>query len=212
MKKKIKKPEIETVEKVTISEKNINKAVSVYLALLVLVLAALGYGYYRYWNVAIVNGQPISRIAYIQTMEKQGGKAVLDRMVQETLVRSEAKKKGVQIQQQAIDEEIKKIETQITAMGQTMDEALKAEGITRAQLEDQIRMQKMVEVMANANAEVTQAQIDDFIEKNKDQFPKGTTKEEMQSTAKEELTSQAGNEAISKWLAELNKNAKITYK
>jgi foldase protein PrsA len=212
MKKKIKNSEIETVEKEVISEKNVSKIMSVHLAFLVIVLAALGYGYYRFWNVAIVNGKPISRITYFKNMEKQGGKQVLDKMIQETMVKDEAQKKDIKIDQGVIDEEVKKIESQIKIMGQTLDEALKTEGITREELDDQIRMQKMVEVMANANIEITQKQIDEFIATNKDQFPKGTTKEEMQTSAKEELTTQLGSAAIGKWFEDLRKNAKIIYK
>jgi len=192
--------------------KVVNKIMSIHLAFLVLVLAALGYGYYRYWNVAVVNGKPISRIAYIKNMEKQGGKTVLDRMVQETMIRDEAQKKGIKIEQGVIDGEIKKIESQVTTMGMTLDEALKSEGLTKAELEDQIRMQKMVEVMAGASTEITQAQIDKYIVDNKTQFPTGTTKEQMQTTAREELTSQAANAAINKWLENLNTSAKIIYK
>jgi len=212
MKKKSKRVETVAVDRQVNQETVVDKKMSIRLALLLLAVVGLGYLYNRYWNVATVNGRPISRISYIKNMEKQGGKQVLERMIQETMIRDEARKKGVTIQQTAIDEEIKKIESQVTAMGRTFEEALESEGITKEELEDQIRMQKMVEVMASANVEVTQEQIDKFISENKDQFPKDTTKEEMQSMAKEELANQAANEAISAWLEEMNKNAKIIYR
>ena len=212
MKKKTKISQTKIVKKVISLKKLTNKKLSVQLAILVLVVAALGFGYYRFWNVAIVNGKAISRINYIRTMEKQGGKQVLDRMIQEAMIRDEAQKKGVKIEQAVIDGEMKKIETQVVSMGQTLEEALLGEGITKEELEDQIRMQKMVELMANANVEITQAQIDEFVAENKDQFPKGTTNAEMQTAAKQELAGQAGNEAINKWLGDLNTNAKIVYK
>jgi len=214
MKKKIKDSVVEEscCCEDNVFKKIIDKKKSAHLIFLTVVLVLLGWGYYRYWNVATVNGKAISRIDYIKTMERQGGKQILDQMVQETLIKDEAKKKEVTIQQSAIDDEIKRIESQVSAMGRTLEEALKSEGITREELEDQIRMQKMVEVLAGANVEITQEQIEKYLVDNKDQFEKGTSKEEMQSMAKEELASQASSKAISGWLEELNKNAKVVYK
>ena len=44
-----------------------------HLGLLVVLLVAGGYAYFKYWNVVIVNGKGISRIDYIKTMERAGG-------------------------------------------------------------------------------------------------------------------------------------------
>ena len=61
--------------------KNLNQIIKIHLGIFLIVLVALGYGYYRYWNIAIVNGKGISRIDYIKTMERAGGKQTLDQMV-----------------------------------------------------------------------------------------------------------------------------------
>ncbi|MDP4010135.1 MAG: SurA N-terminal domain-containing protein [Candidatus Shapirobacteria bacterium] len=177
-----------------------------------LVVAAGLFGYYKYGVVAVVNGRPIFRIEYIKIMESQVGKQTLDRMVTETLIMNEASKKGVKIDKAVVDTEIAKIEEQLKTQGQTLDSALAAEGMARTDLEKQIRLQKLAEELSAPKTEITEAEINDFLDKNKDQLPKGASKEELQTLAKTQLSSQAQNEAISTWLADLKKNAKIIYR
>lgn len=177
-----------------------------------LVVAAGLFGYYKYGVVAVVNGRQISRIEYIKIMESQVGKQTLDRMITETLIMNEASKKGVKIDKAIIDTEIAKIEEQLKTQGQTLDSALAAEGMARTDLEKQIRLQKLAEELSAPKTEITEVEINDFLDKNKDQLPKGSSKEELQTLAKTQLASQAQNEAISTWLADLKKNAKIIYR
>lgn len=207
---------INTEEVLNRDQKTINKKVDlarmIPVVILLLVLVAVAYGYYRYGSIATVNGKPISRIDYIKTLEKQGGKQVVDQMIQETLILDEAKKKGVTIDQNIINEEIGKIETQLKDQGQTLDEALLKEGMTRADLEKQIRLQKLVQQLADSKKEITQAEIDSFLTQNKDQLPKGATKQELDDLAKKQIESQAANQNVTSWLENLKKEATIVYK
>jgi foldase protein PrsA len=193
-------------------ENNKKKLIYIHAGILVLILAAAAFGYYKYGIVAVANGRQISRIDYIKSMEKQGGKQVLEGMVEEALIMNEAQKKGVTIDQSVIDAEIKKIEDQLKTQGQTLDAALAAQGMTKDDLIKQIKLQKTVEKLANPPTEVTQAQIDEFITKNKNQFPKTDTKEQMEATAKTQLLTQAKSEAMTKWFDELKKAAAIIYR
>jgi hypothetical protein len=202
-------------EKTEVKKENLNMKSAVFyipLALLALVLVASLFAYIKYGSVAAVNGRQVSRLEYIKNMEKQGGKQVLEGMIEESLIMGEASKKGVTIEQGVIDSEITKIDDQLKTQGQTLDAALTAQSMTKNDLIQQIKLQKTVEKLANSPTEVTQAQIDDFLAKNKDQFPKTATKEEMTTTAKTQLLSQLRSEAISKWFEELKKAATIIYK
>lgn len=179
---------------------------------LILLLAGAGFLYLKYASVAMVNGRPISRLEYIKKMEAQVGATTLDQMIDEALIAGEAEKTGVKVEQSVIDEEIDKIRQQIEAQGQTLEAALEAEGMVMADLEEQIRNQKLVEEMAGAGEEVTEVQIADFLETYKDQLPEGQTKEELETLAKEQLSGQAKNEAVTEWLDNLRAGAEIVYK
>lgn len=177
-----------------------------------LVLSAGVFAYYKYANVAIVNGKGISRIEYIKLLEKQDNKNVLNQMIQESLVNGEAAKKNVKVEQSEIDAEIATIEAQIKAQGQTLESAMAAEGMTKAELEKQLRLRKLVEKLSSPTTEITQAQIDEFLVKNKELLPKDLTKDKLQAMAKEELIAQAKSDAITAWLKKLTEESKIIYK
>jgi len=181
----------------------------IFLAIILGLIIAL---YYKYGNVAIVNGKAISRLAYIRNVQKVSGQQVLDQMITESLIQSEADKKGVKIEKAAIDEAIKVIDDQIKEQGQSLDSVLLMAGMTRADLEDKIKMQKLVEKLAAPTTEITQVEIDEFLKTNKDMLPAKATKAELQELAKEQLIQQASQSAITSWLEGLKKDAKIIYK
>jgi len=192
--------------------KNLNKIVMFHLVLLAVLALAGGYAYAKYWNVAVVNGTGISRIDFIKTMERAGGKQTLDQMVQETLILSEGAKNNVKMDQKAIDAEVAKVEERLKAQGTTLEAALTQSGMTKADLEKQILMQKIESTLATVKTEITQAQIDEFIKTYKTQLPAKATKVEMETIAKDELTTQASKSAAADWVANLTKTAKVEYK
>lgn len=192
--------------------KNTYPALTAYIKVMAVLLILAGYGYYKYWNVATVNGVGISRLEYIKTMEKAGGKQTLDQMVQETLILEEGRKNNIVMDRAAIDAELLKVEERIKAQGQTLDAALAMSGMTKTDLERQILMQKIQTTLAANKTEVTQTQIDEFIKTYKAELPPKGTKAELETIAKEELNAQAAKLAAEAWLAELTKNAKVVTK
>jgi len=183
-----------------------------HLGLLVVVLGSAGYGYYKYWDVATVNGKSIPRIEYIKVMERAGGKQTLDQMIQESLILEEGKKNNISMDRVAIDAEVKKVEDRLKTQGQTLDTALATSGMVKADLDKQILMQKIQTTLSTSKTEITQAKIDQFITTYKTQLPAKATKVELEKIAKDELTAQAVKTASTDWLANLTKNAKIIYK
>lgn len=177
-----------------------------------LILVAGMWIFDKYAFVAKVNGRYISRIKYLKNAEKQVGKQILDRMITESLIEQEAAKKGVNIDKKEIDDEIAKIEEKIKAQGQTLEAALATEGMTKEDLENQLRIQKMVDKLSDPKKEITEKEIAEFLDKNKDQLPKGMTKDELNKAAKEQLEQQTKTEAANTWFAKIKEEAKIIYK
>jgi foldase protein PrsA len=209
--KKINKKETKR-EEVTCCCKNPANVRNIHIAILLLIVGvAIGF-YYKYGNVATVNGKGISRIEYYKKLEKNDAKQLLGQMITEALIENEANKKGVKIEKNLIDDEIKKIDEQVVAQGQTLDALLEMQGMTRADLEGQIKMQKIVEKLAISDKEITQEEIDEFIKTNKDQLPEKATKIELNEIAKEELERQLNETVVGEWLEGLKNEAKIIYK
>lgn len=208
-KKNIKKVNLNLVEKIKrikISKKSEIVFISI-LAVLLLITAL----FYKFGIVATVNGKAIYRYSYLNKLQK-ADKTVLEALINDSLIEQEAKKKGLLIEEKEIEETIKNIETQISAQGMTLDEALKAENMSKEDLEKQIRSQKIAEKLASPSAEPSQEEIDAFLKDNKDYLPKTSSKEELQELAITQLKSQAENEAINNWFESLKSSAKIIYR
>jgi foldase protein PrsA len=181
-----------------------------YLPIIAVILVILaGYAFYRYGIVATVNGKPITRLAYWQNLEKLDKKQTIKQMANEALVYQEAAKKNITVTQAEIDTEIASVEAQIKAQGQTLDAALAAEGLTKADLIKQVKIQKMVEKLANPVVNITQAEIDAYLTQNKSLLPTTYTKEQLQALAKTQLANDAKNTAIDAWFAALQKASTI---
>jgi len=176
-----------------------------------LLIGGLLYYFRSLFVVATVNGEPISRISMVQELEKQGGKQALNSIVTKTLVQQEARKQNVTVSQDEINAELKKIEDNLKKQGQNLEQVLQIQGLTKSGLEEQIRLQKLVEKMVGKEVKITDKEIDDYIEKNKASYPEGTDLKKERPTISEQLKQQKLSEKIQSWLEKLQKDAKIDY-
>lgn len=178
---------------------------------IILALGALLYFGRSLFVAAVVNGQPISRLSIVQEAEKHSGRQVLDSKIQEALIEQEAQAKNVSVSDKEIADEIKKIETSLTSQGQSLDQVLKAQGMTRDSLDNNIRLSKVVEKIVGKDIKISNKEIDDYLKQNKDFLPKDQSEDKLRKTAEESLKQQKLNEKVQKWLADLQKKANILY-
>lgn len=181
------------------------------VALAIIVLAGLLYYFRSLFIVAIVNGQPIDRISFTKELEKAAGPQILSQLVTKTLVLQEAKKQNVAISDNEIAAEMKKIEDQLTTQGQKLDDALAAQSMTRKDLQEQIRIQKLAEKILAKEVEITDKEVDDYVTQNKDALQQSSNSGELKKQVKEQLKQQKLQERFRTWLQELQQKAKILY-
>lgn len=182
-----------------------------FIPLILIVLAVIAFFLKGLFVAALVNGEPITRIAIIKELEKQGGKQALSSLVNQVLILQEAKKKNVQVSQAEIDASIRKIEDSLKTQGQNLETALAQQGMTRQDLLMQLKLRNLVEKLLTDKIKVTGKEIADYIEKNKDTLPTNLTADEIKKSVEEQLKQQKLASASQSWLEELNKNAKINY-
>ena len=178
---------------------------------LIIIFALALYSLKNQFLVATVNGQPIWRLTLVRELEKDAGKRTLDALVAKTLVLQEAKKKDVVTSSEEINEELKKMEETLTKQGQNMDQLLAAQEMTRQDLTEQVRLQKLVEKLLGGEIEVTDQEVKDYFEKNKTLMPKDAKLEDFQEEIKGNLRQQKLSEKIQSWMKTLQENAKINY-
>jgi parvulin-like peptidyl-prolyl isomerase len=180
---------------------------------LTLALVALAVGLLTYkvgpWAVpALVNNVPVTRMEIASRLEKAYGAQALDDLVNEKILDQAIAKAGVKIDEAKLDEQIKTLETQFESTG-GLDEALKQRGLTRKDLEKQIRTQLSVEVILADKIMPTEDEV-------KAQFTAGAATlykdkkiEDVSEAIKEELKQNKLRDSFLNWFAEVKKEAKV---
>ena len=207
-----------SVQKLAVEQKTLSQMPSVHIqrkyvivAAIIILLGVLLYSFRALFVAAVVNGQPISRWEVMSQAEKQAGKQTLDTLVTNALVEQEAQKKHVTVSDSEIDSQIKTIQSSLSKNGQTLDQVLVSKGMTRDDLRKLIRLDKLVEKMAAKDVKVSDKEVQDYIDKNKDSLPQNQTDSQLQTTVRQQLQQQKANDKVQAWLANLQKNAHVTY-
>lgn len=176
-----------------------------------IILALLAYIFRSWFVVATVNGQPITRTALDSQLEQQYGKQELDALVAQTLILQEANKQHVTVSQQEVNDSEKQISDTLAKQGQSLDAVLAARGMSKQQLDDQIRLQKTVEKLVGKNVTISDQEVQDYISKNQDSLPTGLSDAELKQQVKQQLMTQKINDKAQTLVQDLEKKAKVSY-
>ena len=164
-----------------------------------------------FFVAATVNGSPVSRLSVIKELEKQGGKQALEAIINKKLIETELNKQNVSVTQEELDEEIKKIETQVASQGETLKNVLFMQGMTEEKLREQIAIQKRMEKLLADKIAVTDAEVDVYIKDNKATAPEDIKMEDFRKQLSDQLKQQKFQQEAQKWVSDLTANAKIKY-
>lgn len=208
VKAKVSQPKTMSQEKTPAEEKSFKISVKK----LIIFLAIIIIGFLLYQNkdlfiVATVNNRPISRQRFNQQIESQYGQQVLETMINEELIKQAAKDQNIVIDQEKINEEMAKIEKSLPE-GMNLDQALQMQGMSRENLEEQMRLQLAVEEILAPKIQITDEELKQYIEENKDYFS-ATQEAQIREEAQEGLRQQKLNQNFQAWLQELTEKANI---
>ncbi len=211
-KKVIKKKKTETPEspvevkktgKLELNSKNLK---------IVIILAIITGGLYlvrSLFIVSIVNGRPITRYEVVRQLEKQGGADTLESLTTQVLVRQEAKSRGISLTKEDVDAQIATIEENVTSGGQSLDDLLKLQGMTRNDFTNQVELQLLVEKMLEDKITITDEEIASYIEENKSFMSDTASPEEQKEEARNALKQTKMSQVIQPLLEEIKTKAKI---
>jgi foldase protein PrsA len=146
----------------------LNKKLAWILAAVIIIAVLVGLAVYfkSVFVAAMVNNRPISRLAVIKELEKQGGKNVLDTMIDNRLIQDEAKAKNITVTDDDVNKEIATYETRVQAQGSTLDQALTQAGLTRADLKERVLVQLRLEKLLGDQINVSDLEVDQYIKDN----------------------------------------------
>ena len=176
----------------------------------IVVLLTLFYLLKGLFVAAFVNGQPISRLSVVRELERRGGSQALDSVISQTLILQEAKKQKVTATDEEVNATIAEIEVSLEGQG-GLDQILISEGMTRDDLINQVRLQKLAEKILSDQVSVSDEEVRQYIETNADLLPEDQNTEELNNKVKNQLQQQKLSEAIQTWLTDLRNKANIKY-
>lgn len=160
--------------------------------------------------VATVNGKPITRFALWTELERRSGKSALEGIITEALISQEAEKKGIRVTEKEVEGEVKRIEKDLSSQEQNLDQLLTIQNMTRQDLKRQLKIQLLLKKIVGEQ-KVTDKEINDFIEKNKESIPQDSKTEEIKKEANAQIEQQKLNEKIQTFVKDLRSKAKVNY-
>lgn len=89
-----------------------------------------------------------------------------------------------------------------------LDQALQMQGMSRENLEEQMRLQLAIEEILAPKIQITDEELKQYIEENKDYFS-ATQEAQIREEAQEGLRQQKLNQNFQAWLQELTEKANI---
>lgn len=182
-----------------------------YIPAIVIVILILLYIFRSAFVVALVNGQPVTRAEYNKMLEAQAGKQVMNALVTEKLVEQEAARQHVSVSQSELDAQVKNIQDQLAKQGQTLDTALAAQGMTKDDFVTQLKLQTLVKKMLGSKISVSDKEVTDYINQNKDSLPTGESEDQLKTQVKQQLEQQKLSQQAQALVQKLQQQAHITY-
>ena len=198
------------VEKVEASEKKSGNRKYFWILFIVIVFGLL-YVYRGLFVVAMVNGKPVTRLALIRELENQTGKQVLDGIITEKLIYEEGSKRGIVVLPKDIDSEIEKLRQDFSSQGGNLDDELASRGMSESTLRKQMEVQLIIERMFKDEINVTDEDVDKYIEDNKDYYSYITDEQQLKETVKKDIEQSQLAEKFQDWLSKSRQEAKIDY-
>lgn len=176
-------------------------------------LAVLGALFYLrgLFIAAIIDGAPMSRLSVIQELETVSGRQALDALIVRRLVAAEAKRRGISINTEDVNAEIRRIEERISRQGRTLEMMLAQQNMAPDRFREEIRWQKKLEKLLENNIQVTDEEISRYFEENKIVPPAGVAETEIKDQIREQLKNQKFGMEADTLIAELKAKAAIRY-
>ena len=125
------------------------------------------------------------------------------------LILNEAKNRSITVSQEEIDAVLNSIESQVKLQGQTLDQALVTQNMSKEDLIRQITTQKKLEFMLSDKIQIGAEEIEKFIKDNKITAPKDLKQEDFRKSIENQLKQQKLGMEANAFITGLREKASI---
>lgn len=191
---------IERLKKLAVAKKIIVPLVIVVIVGLVIYLAMTKL------VIAWVDQRPIWWFQYYSDLNSKYGDNLKQQLISEQLIEDEAQNRHVSASQQEINSQLQTIISQEGGQS-NLDSVLAQQGLSMDELKHQIKLQILVNKMFGQNVTVSDAEINQYIQDNKSQFP--DVNDTIKGQVKDQLKQQKIINAFQAWLAQTEQSNRI---
>jgi hypothetical protein len=156
---------------------------------------------------ATVNGQPIFTWQLVGQVMSRYGKQSLENMITEKMITGEASKNGISVTQSDIDSRENTMVKQFGS-GVTLAQLLQYQGMTKKDLDGQMRIQLEVEKILSKDITISDLDVSNYLASNSAKFT-ATDEATLKSDAKNALLQEKISAKIQPWFDNVKKNAKV---
>ncbi len=178
------------------------------LALIVVLLALLTYKLGPKVVPAMVGNMPVTRFELWSRLEKSYGTQALDDMVNEKILDKAIADAHIKIDDSKMTDQISALEKQFETTG-GLDDALKQRGLTRKDLEKQIRTQLSVEELLADKINPTDEEIKKQFDSNAATIYKDKKFDDVKLSIVDELKQTKLRDEFLVWFGEIKKSVKV---
>jgi len=182
---------------------------SVFIPLIVIIIGVLLYYVRGFLVVAVVNGQPISRMDFDHQMELQVGDQVLSTLIAKALLEQEANRRHIGITPDEMNKAIAQTQDSLKKQGQTLDQYFASQNITKNDFIEGLKIKLLVDKLFSKNITVSDKEIDTYLDENKNSIPSTIDPNVLRTQVKEQLRQQKLRAKVQETLRNLQKSAKI---
>jgi parvulin-like peptidyl-prolyl isomerase len=189
---------------------NVQKVFSPVRIFGVLILIGLAILVWRHKGIIMagtINNQPIWRWDLEKRMVARSGNQVFEEMVNESLLKSAAAKKGITVTDTELNQKVKDIEKSLNGQISLAD-ALSQQGMSMDEFRRQVSLQIMVEKLTADSVKVSEDDVTKYIDQNKSLLT-ATDEAGMRTEARQNLIREKQSTAFQKIFDDLKKAAKI---
>ena len=174
------------------------------LAALMVALLVINKGLFL---AAVVEGRPIYTWELNKVMKTRYGQQTLEGMIGERLIAAEAQKSGIVITPDIIESKQKEI---LSSLGTqvSLEDFLKFQGLTKADFDQQLRIQITVEKLLTKNLTITEKDIDNYIATNRATLV-ATDPAQLREEARKSIVGNVVSEQLQQWFVGIREKAKI---
>ncbi len=178
------------------------------LAVIALLVLALGYLGYKWLVIAWVDGKPVTRVALYRQLESRYGNDLKEQMIAETLIADEARRRGVEVSAEELDSEYQKFVDQFGG-AENIDATLQAQGIDKEEFRNQIRLQSLIKKMFSSEATVSAEEVEKYIADNQEQYAEATDAAQVNKEVTDQLSQQKLSQSFRVWLQEAQASNRV---